>query len=73
MREVILMAHTKSTIDDFNSIYGYISKNKTIIELQDKIIENQTEMIANLEHKIELYEEIVKRQDQLIEILKDNA
>lgn len=67
------MAHTKNNVDDFNSIYGYISKNKTIIELQDKIIENQTEMIANLEHKIELYEEIVKRQDQLIEILKDNA
>lgn len=67
------MAHTKNNVDDFNSIYVYISKNKTIIELQDKIIENQTEMIANLEHKIELYEEIVKRQDQLIEILKDNA
>lgn len=67
------MAHTKSNVEDFNSIYGYISKNKTIIELQDKIIENQTEMIANLEHKIELYEEIVEKQDQLIEILKDNA
>lgn len=67
------MARTKSNVEDFNSIYGYISKNKTIIELQDKIIENQTEMIANLEHKIGLYEEIVEKQDQLIEVLKGNA
>ena len=67
------MAHTKSNVEDFNSIYSYISKNETIIELQDKIIENQTEMIANLEHKIELYEEIVNKQDQLIEVLKGNA
>lgn len=67
------MVRTKSNVDDFNSIYGYISKNKTIIELQDKIIENQTEMIKNLEHKIELYEEIINKQDQLIEVLKGNA
>ena len=68
-----MAAHTKSAIDDFNSVYGYISKNKEIIELQDKIIENQTEMIKNLEHKTELLEEIVKKQEQLIDVLKNNA
>lgn len=68
-----MAAHAKSAIEDFNALYGYISKNKEIIELQEKVIENQAEMINNLEKKVELLEEIIKKQDLLIRVLKDNA
>ena len=61
-------------INNFEDLYSTITKCKKIIDLQEQLIKNQDVMISNLNTRVDILNEIITKQNTMIELLnKRNA